>query len=163
MAAHGIANAGELLLALVLCATLVAITATDLERRVIPNAVVGASAVAGIAIVLGFGLGELGERALATLAAGGGLLAIALAFPAGMGMGDVKLVGMLGIYLGDAIVAALLIAFALGTLVGALLIARHGPAARKRTIPFGPCLALGGVAGLLVGERSVEWYLNAIG
>jgi leader peptidase (prepilin peptidase) / N-methyltransferase len=42
--------------------------------------------------------------------------------------------------------------------VGAVLIARHGSGARKRAIPFGPFLALGGVVGLWFGEAMVDWY-----
>jgi leader peptidase (prepilin peptidase)/N-methyltransferase len=43
-----------------------------------------------------------------------------------------------------------------------ILIARHGSAARKRAIPFGPFLALGGVVGLLGGDELVDWYLNTV-
>ena len=67
---------------------LVAITLTDLELRIIPNAIVLAGAVAGIAIVLAFDLGDLDERAIAVAIAGGALLLVALAYPRGMGMGD---------------------------------------------------------------------------
>jgi len=158
--ALGTDDAGELTLGLVLCAVLVAITLTDLERRIIPNAIVLAGAVAGAAIVLGFDLGDLGERAVAVVAAGGALALIALAYPRGMGMGDAKLVAMMGIYLGRSIAPALLIGFASGAVVGAVLIARHGPEARKRAVPFGPFLALGGVVGLWFGDDIVDWYLD---
>ncbi len=158
--ALGTDDAGELTLGLVLCAVLVAITLTDLERRIIPNAIVLTGAVAAVAIVLGFDLGDLGERAIAVIAAGGALVLIALAFPRGMGMGDAKLVAMMGIYLGRSIAPALLIGFASGALVGAILIARHGSEARKRAVPFGPFLALGGVVGLWFGDDIVDWYLD---
>lgn len=158
--ALGTDDAGELMLGLVLCAVLVAITLTDLERRIIPNAIVLAGAVAGVAIVLGFDLGELGERAIAVVAAGGALALIALAYPRGMGMGDAKLVAMMGIYLGRSIAPALLIGFASGAVVGAILITRHGSEARKRAVPFGPFLALGGVVALWFGDDIVDWYLD---
>ncbi|MEO8093116.1 MAG: prepilin peptidase [bacterium] len=158
--ALGTDDAGELTLGLVLCAVLVAITLTDLERRIIPNAIVLAGSVAGVAIVLGFDLGDLGERVIAVLAAGGALTLIALVYPRGMGMGDAKLVAMMGIYLGRAIAPALLVGFASGAVVGAILIARHGSEARKRTVPFGPFLALGGVVGLWFGDDIVDWYLD---
>jgi prepilin signal peptidase PulO-like enzyme (type II secretory pathway) len=45
-------------------------------------------------------------------------------------------------------------------LVGVTMIARHGSAARKRAIPFGPFLALGGVIGLWFGDDIVDWYLD---
>jgi leader peptidase (prepilin peptidase)/N-methyltransferase len=78
-----------------------------------------------------------------------------------MGMGDVKLVAMMGIYLGRSLAPAVLIGFAAGALVGVAMIARQGAAARKRAIPFGPFLALGGVIGLWFGDAIVDWYLDS--
>jgi leader peptidase (prepilin peptidase)/N-methyltransferase len=158
--ALGTDDAGELVLGLVLCTVLVAITLTDLELKIIPNAIVGAGALAGLAIVLAFDLGDLGQRGLAVLIAGGALLLVALAYPRGMGMGDVKLVAMMAIYLGRSIAPALLIGFASGALVGVAMIARNGAEARKRAVPFGPFLALGGVIGLWFGDDLVDWYLD---
>ncbi len=77
-----------------------------------------------------------------------------------MGMGDVKLAAVMGLYLGRSVAPALLIGFAAGSLFGLALIARHGAAARKRAVPFGPFLALGGVVGLLAGDQMVDWYLG---
>jgi leader peptidase (prepilin peptidase) / N-methyltransferase len=151
---------GRLALGLVLCALLVAITLTDLDLRLIPNALVLFGAVVGLAIVALTDADSLAENLIAAAAAGGVLFLIALAYPRGMGMGDVKLVAMMGLYLGRAIAPAVLIGFALGALVGAVLLARHGAAARKRAIPFGPFLALGGVIGLWVGDEIVDWYLD---
>jgi leader peptidase (prepilin peptidase) / N-methyltransferase len=72
----------------------------------------------------------------------------------------VKLVGVMGFYLGRAVAPALLIGFAAGALVGLTMIARRGAGARKEAIPFGPFLALGGVAGLWYGDAIVDWYLD---
>lgn len=154
-------DAGELALGLVLCALLVVITLTDLERRVIPNVIVVAGAVIGIAIAAPTDPDSLGERAIATVAGGGILFLVAMAYPGGMGMGDVKLVAMMGVYLGRALAPAALIGFAAGAIVGATLIGRHGAAARKRQIPFGPFLALGGVIGLWAGDEIVDWYVDS--
>ena len=82
--------------------------------------------VAGIALVAVIDAGELPERLIAAAAAGGFLLAVALAYPKGMGMGDVKLAAMMGIYLGSAVAPGLLIGFASGSALGLGLIARHG-------------------------------------
>jgi leader peptidase (prepilin peptidase)/N-methyltransferase len=153
-------NVGELALGLVLCTVLVAITLTDLDLRVIPNKIVLGGAVVGAAIVVGTDPSSLDDRAIAALAAGGFLFVVALLYPRGMGMGDVKLVAMMGIYLGRAIAPALLIAFAVGAVAGVALIARHGSEARKRAVPFGPFLALGGVLGLWFGDAMVDWYLD---
>jgi leader peptidase (prepilin peptidase)/N-methyltransferase len=156
----GSEDGGELALGLVLCALLVVITLTDVERRVIPNAIVAAGAVIGIAIAAATDPDSLGERAIAAAAAGGLLFLVVLAYPRGMGMGDVKLVAMMGLFLGRAIAPGVLIGFATGALVGGAMIARHGAAARKRAIPFGPFLALGGVIGLWFGDEIVDWYLD---
>jgi leader peptidase (prepilin peptidase)/N-methyltransferase len=151
---------GELALGFVLCTVLVAVTLTDLERRLIPNAILLAGAVAGVAIAAASDPASLGERGIAALAAGGFLFLVALAYPRGMGMGDVKLVAMMGIYLGREIVPAVLIGFAAGALVGVAMMLRDGAAARKRAIPFGPFLALGGVVGLWFGDSIVDWYTH---
>lgn len=155
-------DAGELALGFVLCAVLLAITLTDLERRTIPNALVLFGAVAGIAIVLAFDLGRLDQRALAVAIAGGAMFLLALAYPRGMGMGDAKLVAMMGIYLGRGIAPAMLVGFAAGAAVGIALIVRHGSEARKRAVPFGPFLALGGVVALWFGDEMIDWYLDDV-
>lgn len=151
----------EVALGLVFVTALAAVTLTDLERRVIPNKVLLAAALAGLAIVAAADPASLPERAIAAAAAGGLLLAAALAYPRGMGLGDVKLAATMGLFLGPEVAPALLVALLAGSLVGLALIARHGAAARKRAIPFGPFLALGGVVGLLAGEALVDWYLGA--
>jgi leader peptidase (prepilin peptidase)/N-methyltransferase len=151
----------ELVLGLVFVAVLVAVTVTDLERRIIPNKILLAGAVAGLAIVAATDPGSLPERALAALAASGLLFAAALAYPRGMGLGDVKLAAAMGLFLGRDIGPAMLIALLAGSLVGLTMIARHGAAARKRAIPFGPFLALGGVVALFAGEQLIDWYLGA--
>jgi leader peptidase (prepilin peptidase) / N-methyltransferase len=156
----GTDDVGELVLGLVLVTILVAITLTDLEFRLIPNAVVLTGALAGLAILALSDVSALAGHVLAGVIAGGILFVIALAYPRGMGMGDVKLVAMMGLYLGRAVAPALLVAFAAGAGVGLLMIARQGADARKRTIPFGPFLALGGIVGLWFGDAMVAWYLD---
>jgi leader peptidase (prepilin peptidase)/N-methyltransferase len=156
----GTGEPAELVGGLAFCALLVMITLTDLERRVIPNSVLLAGAVVGIAIVAATDPSALAERAAAAAGAGGALLCIALAYPRGMGMGDVKLAAVMGLYLGRAVVPAIVIGCGVGALFGLWLMARHGAGARKRTVPFGPFLALGGVAGLWWGDVIVAWYLG---
>jgi leader peptidase (prepilin peptidase)/N-methyltransferase len=157
----GTDDLGELALGLTLCAVLVTVTLTDLERRVIPNAVLLVGAAIGLAIVLVDDPSSLGVRAAAALGAGGFLLAVALAYPRGMGMGDVKLAALLGLFLGRAVVPALAVAIFAGALVGVAVMLRKGPDARKLAIPFGPFLALGGVVGLLAGNEILDWYLDS--
>jgi len=150
----------EVALGLVFVTALVAITLTDLERRIIPNKILIVATVLGVAIAAIADPGSLPERAIAAVAAGGLLFLAALAYPRGMGMGDVKLAAVMGLFLGRNVAPAILVALLAGSLVGLAMIARHGAAARKKAIPFGPFLALGGVVGLLAGEELVDWYLN---
>ncbi len=150
----------QLLLGLVFVSALVAITLTDLERRIIPNKILLTAAVLGVAIAAVGDPGSLPERAIAAAAAGGLLLAAALAYPRGMGLGDVKLAATMGLFLGRDVAPAILVALVVGSLVGLTMIAREGAAARKRAIPFGPFLAFGGVVGLFAGDAMVEWYLG---
>jgi leader peptidase (prepilin peptidase) / N-methyltransferase len=156
----GTDDVGELTLGLALCALLVTVTLTDLERRVIPNALLLAGGAIAVVIAAITDPSSLAERGIAALAAGGVLFLIALAYPRGMGMGDVKLVAVMGLYLGSAVAPAMLIGFAAGAAVGVGLMARHGSVARKRAIPFGPFLALGGIVGLWYGDAMVSWYLS---
>ncbi len=156
----GTDDLGQLALGLALCALLVTVTLTDLERRVIPNPVLLVGALVGAGIAAASDPASLPERALAAAGAGGFLFCVALAYPRGMGMGDVKLVAVMGLYLGRAVAPALLVGFAAGALVGLVLIARQGASARKRAIPFGPFLALGGIVGLWYGDAIVDWYLD---
>ena len=156
--AVGTDDAGMLVLGLVFCAVLVAITLTDLEQRVIPNAIVAFGALAGLAILVITDPSSLPAHLLAAAGGGIGLLVVALAYPRGMGMGDVKLVAMMGLYLGRLLVPALFVGFASGALAGIGLIAVRGASARKQAIPFGPFLALGGVVGLWFGDALIDWY-----
>lgn len=151
---------GEVALGLVFVTMLVAITLTDLERRLIPNKILAVAAVLGVAIAIATDPAGLPERAAAAAGAGGLLFAAALAYPRGMGLGDVKLAAVMGLFLGRNVAPAILVALLAGSLVGLAMIARQGAAARKQAIPFGPFLALGGVVGLLAGDQIVDWYLS---
>lgn len=151
----------EVALGLVFVTTLTAVTLTDLDRRVIPNKVLLVAAVLGVAIAAVGDPGSLPERGIAAAAAGGLLFLVALAYPRGMGLGDVKLAAVMGLFLGRNVGPAILIALLAGSIVGLVLIARQGAAARKRAIPFGPFLALGGIAALLVGDQLVDLYLSS--
>jgi leader peptidase (prepilin peptidase)/N-methyltransferase len=153
-------DATEIALGLVFVTALLAITLTDLDRRVIPNKVLLVAAIAGVAIVAIGDPSSLPERVIAAVAAGGGLFLVALAYPRGMGLGDVKLAAVMGLFLGRTVAPALLVALLAGSVVGLVLIARHGAEARKQAIPFGPFLALGGVVALLAGDQLVDWYLS---
>ncbi|HSJ16475.1 MAG TPA: A24 family peptidase [Solirubrobacterales bacterium] len=149
-------------LAVSLIAVLAVVTATDLQRRVIPNRVLVAGALVCAAIVAATDAASLPERVLAASGAGGFLLLGAVWDRRGMGMGDVKLAAVMGLYLGAAVAVALLVGLVAGGAVGAVMIARHGVAARTQPLPFGPFLALGGIVALAVGDTLIDWYLDGL-
>ncbi len=134
---------------LVFIAMLAVVTVTDLRRRVIPDRVLLASAAVGMPSLALADAGSLPAHLAVALFAGAAFLGLAVARPGGFGLGDVKLIAVMGLFLGDAVVAAVLVALLTGSLFGLALCLRHGVAAIKWTIPFGPFLALGGLAALL--------------
>ena len=153
-------DATEIALGLVFVTMRVAVTLTDLERRIIPNKILLVAAVLGVAIAAVGDPGSLPERAIAAAAAGGLFFLAALAYPRGMGLGDVKLAATMGLFLGRDVAPAILVALLAGSLVGLAMIAREGAGARKRAIPFGPFLAFGGVVGLLLGGELIDLYTS---
>ncbi len=150
----------EIAIDLVFTTMLAAITLTDLEGRIIPNKILIVGAILCVAIAAPTDPGGLPERAIAGLAAGGVLFLAALAYPGGMGLGDVKLAATMGLFLGRAVAPAMLFALIAASAVGVALLLRHGAAARKMAIPFGPFLALGGVIAMLVGNQLLDGYLG---
>lgn len=150
-----------LALGLILVTICVPAAAIDLEHRIIPNRLLLPGAVAALAAGMLLDAGGEPGRLLGAVAAGGFLLIALLAYPSGMGMGDVKFAALIGLCLGRAAGPALLVALLSGVVIGALVIARRGVAVgRKTAIPFGPSLALGAVAGVLAGDSLVDWYLR---
>jgi len=153
----------QVVLGLTLVAILVPIALIDLDHRVIPNKLTGPAAIAAVVLGLALDPKAVPEQLIAGAAAAGFLLAFVLAYPSGMGMGDVKLAGVLGLFLGRSVAVAIFVAVITGTLVGALVMARLGvKVGRKTAVPFGPFLALGGVVALLAGPTIVHWYLHTL-
>jgi leader peptidase (prepilin peptidase) / N-methyltransferase len=154
-------SAATIALSVTLILIMVPAALIDLEHRIIPNRITALGAA--LALAIGLALDPSGEptRLIAGAAAGGFLLVAALAYPGGMGMGDVKLAGMMGLFLGAAVAPALLIALIAGVAVGAVVIARKGTqAGRKTAVPFGPFLALGALVAVFVGHQLVDVYVN---
>ncbi len=141
-------------------AVLVALSAIDVERRILPDKIVLPSTV----IVLAAQIALYPERAVewvgAALAASLFLFLALLAYPKGMGMGDVKLALLLGAALGWEVSVGLMIGMLSALVIGVVLIVRHGPAARKMAIPFGPFLALGSVIAYFWGAQLLDAYLG---
>jgi leader peptidase (prepilin peptidase)/N-methyltransferase len=150
----------DTLVAAFFCAVLVVVSATDLKHRIIPNRVVVPAAA--VVLVAQTVLHPSPEWALGALGAGGFLLVAALAYPGGMGMGDVKLALLMGAMLGRTVSVALMLGMVLALVPSVALLVRHGSAARKMGIPFGPFLALGSVLALFWGGRLLDGYLGLL-
>ena len=142
------------------CGALVVVTATDLERRIVPNLVVLPAAAAVLALQTASDPSV--EWVLGAIGAAGFLFAAALAYPGGMGMGDVKLAFLIGALLGRTTPVGLMLGLLFAFVPSAVLLARHGMRARKMKIPFGPFLAAGAVVALFAGHSILHAYLGAL-
>jgi leader peptidase (prepilin peptidase)/N-methyltransferase len=140
------------------CAVLVAVTVTDLERRIIPNRIVLPALAA--ALVVQTARDPSLEWVLGALLAGGLFLLLALVYPAGLGMGDVKLVAFMGAWLGWDVGVALFAGSLLGMVPALVALLRRGGKGRKETLPYGPFLAAGGVVGLFFGGALLDAWLG---
>lgn len=139
-------------------ATLVTVSATDLSHRIVPNVVV--LPAAAVVLVAMTALHPSAEWALGAFGASLFLFLAALAYPKGMGMGDVKLALLLGAMLGRTVPVALMVGMIAALVPSLVLFARHGKAARKMAIPFAPFLSLGGVVALFAGDELLDAYLS---
>ncbi len=128
---------------------LVVISRVDLERRIIPNRIVLPAWIAVLLAHLAIHPAHWLEFLVASFGAGLFFLVVALVYPAGLGMGDVKLALLIGAALGWAVVGALLLGTLSAGVFGAILLFKEGSSARKRAIPLGPFLAGGAIVVLL--------------
>ena len=151
-----------LLVELPFVAMLIAVAGIDLEHHIVPNRILAPAAVWALATSAVVRPDALPALLVAGAAAFTLLLLAALAHPAGMGMGDVKLAGVMGLFLGAAVAPALLAGFAAGAAVGVAMIARDGAGARKKGVPFAPFLAEGGLVGVLAGPELVQLYVAGL-
>jgi leader peptidase (prepilin peptidase) / N-methyltransferase len=139
-------------------ACLIALAGIDLDHQLLPNKIVYPMAAYGLVVSLIVATDDFPEHLIAGVGAFAFLLLAVLAYPSGMGMGDVKLAGAMGLYLGVSVVPALLAAFFTGTVFGLAVIAREGAQARKKAVPFGIFLAVGGLVGVLAGPELIDVY-----
>ena len=143
------------------CVVLVILAAIDLDHRIVPNRIV--IPAAAIVLVAHTALDPSVEWLLGALGASAFLLAAALVYPSGLGMGDVKLALLLGAMLGRSVTLALMVGFVAALVPSVVLFARHGSRARKMAIPLVPFLALGAVVALFAGDTILQWYLGSFG
>lgn len=138
----------DALIAAFFASVLVVLAAIDADRQIIPNRIVlPATAIVLVAHVAA-DPARWYEWVLAALAVFCFFLVAHLIYPAGLGMGDVKLGAFLGAGLGRYSAAALLVGLAAAAIVAIGILVREGASARKKSMPFGPFLALGGLVAL---------------
>ncbi|MDQ3570920.1 MAG: prepilin peptidase [Actinomycetota bacterium] len=151
---------------LVVFAALVAISAVDLERFIVPNRILYpalfiAAPLLVVAAVIDGDWSSLLDAALGGALGWVLLFAIHMASPKGMGFGDVRLAGLIGMLLGWLSIGHVLLGLFLGFLtaavVGVGLVVVH-VRGRRDKVPFGPFLALGAVLAVLFGGPILSWY-----
>jgi leader peptidase (prepilin peptidase) / N-methyltransferase len=142
------------------CVVLVVLSAIDIDRRIVPNKIVLPASV--IVLAGQTVLHPSVEWLAAALGASLFLFLAALAYPRGMGMGDVKLALLLGAALGRTVPVGMFAGMLAALVPSAVLFARHGSAARKMAIPFAPFLALGGLLALFAGHPLLDAYLKLL-
>jgi leader peptidase (prepilin peptidase) / N-methyltransferase len=150
---------GRAAVAAFFCVVLVAVSAIDVTHRIIPNRIVVPAAA--VVLVAQTALRPSPQWAIAAFLAALFLFAAALAYPAGMGMGDVKLALLMGAALGKTVSVAMMAGMLAALVPSLFLLARHGSKARKMGIPFGPFLALGSVIALFAGHWLLAEYWAA--
>jgi leader peptidase (prepilin peptidase) / N-methyltransferase len=152
----------QFVVAAVLLAALVAITAIDLRHQIIPDAITLPGILAGITANVATRHLSWADVALGIAVGGGVFFVIIVASRGGMGAGDMKLGAMLGAFLGWKLaVFALMVGVVVGGAWAVALMAL-GLRGRKDAIPFGPFLALGGAAAVFWGEGVVRWYVAGL-
>ena len=140
------------------CAVLVALSAIDANERIVPNRIVVPAA--GVVLVAHTAIDpSLAWLAWALIAAAG-LFLVVLAYPKGLGMGDVKLALLLGAMLGAAVSVALMLGLFAALVPAAVLVSRYGASARKMGVPLVPFLSLGAMIALFFGDAILDAYLG---
>jgi leader peptidase (prepilin peptidase)/N-methyltransferase len=144
------------------------ITFIDIDHQIIPDVIT----LPGIPIffVASFGLPDIKypESLLGILVGGGSLLLVAWTYnlvtkKEGMGGGDIKLLAMIGAVIGwKGVLFTIFVASAVGTISGVLVMLKTGKG-RKLAIPFGPFLAIGGIAYIFFGPQLIAWYFRLLG
>jgi leader peptidase (prepilin peptidase)/N-methyltransferase len=151
---------GEAVVGAYFCAVLVVLSAIDAERRILPDLIVLPSFV----LVLGANIALHPDKWVEYLGSALGaslfLFLALVAYPRGMGMGDVKLALLLGAGLGKVVGVGLMLGMVAALFASSILFARHGLGARKMAIPFGPFLAFGAIVALFVGQPLLDAYLS---
>jgi leader peptidase (prepilin peptidase)/N-methyltransferase len=147
--------------------TLLVITFIDIDHRIIPDVIT----LPGIPIcfLASFALPHITyiESIMGILIGGGSLFMVAwlyhlLTKKEGMGGGDIKLLGMMGAIIGwKGVLFTIFVASAVGTVSG-MLIMLMTRKTMKLAVPFGPFLAIGGIAYIFFGPQLIAWYIHLL-
>jgi leader peptidase (prepilin peptidase) / N-methyltransferase len=140
------------------CACLVTLSVIDLRHRIVPNRIV--LPAAAVTLFAHTAIDPSLAWTLGALGASGVLFVAVLAYPKGLGMGDVKLALLLGAMLGAAVSVALFLGFVFALVPTFVLVVRHGSAARKMAIPLVPFLSLGALVALFAGGSLLHAYFG---
>lgn len=151
---------GQAFIAAYFCAALVVLSAIDAEHRILPDLIVLPSWVLALAAQIVLNPDRWVEWVAGSLGASLFLFLALVAYPRGMGMGDVKLALLLGAMLGKAVSVGLMLGMLAALVFSTVLFAQHGLAARKMAIPFGPFLAFGAIVALFAGDAVLSAYLG---
>jgi leader peptidase (prepilin peptidase)/N-methyltransferase len=151
---------------LYLAAVSLALALIDLDVKRLPDVLTLPSYAVGAVLL---GIASLAEphqllrAALGAAAMYALYFAMCLAYPAGMGFGDVKLSGVLGLFtawLGwDVWAVGLMLGFLVGGMFG-LGVVLSGRGGRKTAVPFGPFMILGAFVAIFCGHALASGYLD---
>jgi leader peptidase (prepilin peptidase)/N-methyltransferase len=165
---------------------LLVLTWIDLDTRRLPNALVGFLACLGVAgavvtqlwavqlvplvpvPVSGIATSPLAFSLVGAFLGAGSSGALAGAYAlvrgrAGLGMGDVKLLGAVGLFAGPYVLLALVVGSIAGAVVGIVGARRQGVEVSSFMLPFGPFLAAGSAVAVLAGPSLWQWYVGILG
>lgn len=147
----------------VFLSVLVSVSMVDIHHRIIPDEILLVGTVLGVPLVLLTSISSLISGLIGFFGAGILLLLIAVLSRGGMGGGDIKLSAVMGLFLGwQGVAVALFLSFLTGGLAGILLLVTKLKG-RKDAVPFGPYLALGGLAAAFYADAIIKWYLGLSG
>ena len=152
------------LFAFIFVFALMALTFIDLDTFLLPDDIVLPLLWLGLLFNLNTGFTDIKS---AVIGAAAGYMVLWIVFWAfklirgkeAMGYGDFKLLGAIGAWFGwQLLPAVILLSAVVGSIIGIYLMLFKGKN-KNYAIPFGPYLALGGIAALFFGQQLMQFYL----